>query len=347
MANQHTQHNVPMGRSFAEVYPELVHEWAEENTVTPHQVYAKSAIKRFWKCSLGHLYELSPQHKSQGVRCRVCTNKVLLTGFNDLATRYPKLAVEFHAEANGVTADRALAGTSRSYFWKCPEYGHSWKDSISHRINDGVKCPVCAGRRVVEGANDVYTQYPGVLEWWDDAKNRDPIAVLKKYSIGTHKKFWWRCSHGHSFYGIPRNRVSNGCDTCVGRGFSRKEKDLFREVKKAYPNAKSGRWLTVDGLTYTKYRKVPYDIVLEDEKVAIEYDGYTWHRDTVERDVEKAVGLLNKDWLVIRVREKRLPPLPVSHPRYFEVFLETHRESMASVGERVLKVIDSYLIEVR
>ena len=71
----------------------------------------------------------------------------MLTGFNDLATREPLLAKQWHPKLNGsLTPEMVTPGSHRKVWWQCPD-GHVWRAVIYSR--SGPKrsgCPVCAGR---------------------------------------------------------------------------------------------------------------------------------------------------------------------------------------------------------
>jgi hypothetical protein len=54
------------------------------------------------------------------------------------------------------------------------------------------------------------------------------------------------------------------------------------------------------------------------QKLAIEYDGSYWHADKTDLDIEKSRDLLAAGYLVIRLREHPLAPLPIDDPNYME-----------------------------
>ncbi len=45
------------------------------------------------------------------------------------------------------------------------------------------------------------------------------------------------------------------------------------------------------------------DIIIKDKNVVIEYDGYHWHKDTIEQDKKTNSLFLNNGWEIIRIRE--------------------------------------------
>ncbi|MFE4255711.1 hypothetical protein ACFRU3_40930 [Streptomyces sp. NPDC056910] len=52
------------------------------------------------------------------------------------------------------------------------------------------------------------------------------------------------------------------------------------------------------------------------QKLAIEYDGCYWHSDKADLDIEKSCDLLAAGYMVARLREHPLPPLPIGDPSY-------------------------------
>jgi hypothetical protein len=65
-------------------------------------------------------------------------------GFNDLASRHPELAKEFHPTRNGdILPSQILAGQPKDYWWlgKC---GHEWEARLTNRASRDSGCPECS-----------------------------------------------------------------------------------------------------------------------------------------------------------------------------------------------------------
>jgi hypothetical protein len=74
----------------------------------------------------------------------VCKGKIVVTGYNDLATTHPEVAVEWHTSLNGSTTPvSVIAGSHKKYWWICQE-SHEWQASVKARAG-GTGCPSCAG----------------------------------------------------------------------------------------------------------------------------------------------------------------------------------------------------------
>ena len=203
---------------FASQHPDLAKQWhpTKNGALKPTMVAAASNKRVWWRCELGHEWMARIAYRScSGSGCPVCTNKKLLTGFNDLQTRYPEIAKEWISEKNGTTPDKVLPA-ERKVWWRCPN-GHEYQCQISTRAYQSVGCPVCAGRSVVVGENDLATLYPQLAKQWHPTKN----GALKPTMVtaGSNKKVWWRCKLGHEWKTMVASRSlkGNGCPVCAGK----------------------------------------------------------------------------------------------------------------------------------
>jgi len=173
----------------------------------PTLVTFGSAKKLDWKCPLGHIWLCSPASRvTQNVDCQICSGKVLLTGFNDFATLFPELAkqaVGWNPKFENVWY--------RKVSWRC-DNGHIYEAFISNRINRDGGCPVCAGRKVLVGYNDLETLFPEIAS---EASGWDP----KTLSAGSKQKRTWLCTLGHSWEAAPKDRTKrgDGCPFCAGK----------------------------------------------------------------------------------------------------------------------------------
>ena len=203
---------------------------AEKNgTLSPDMVMVHSNKKIWWKCSLGHSWEASPNSRSKGLGCPYCSNHRVLTGFNDLASRYPEIAMEWDPDRNPALPEAVLAGSHLKAWWRCPE-GHSYEMTVCNRTGNGLRCPVCSGHRIIAGVNDLGTVMPELLSEWDFEKNAGlaPSMVTRF----TSRKVWWKCSLGHSWRTAVYNRSNGtGCPYCSNR----KVLQGFNDLMARYP----------------------------------------------------------------------------------------------------------------
>ena len=129
---------------------------------------------------------------------------------NSLAVMHPEIVCEWSEKNLPLTPDTVTYGSNRQVWWK-GTCGHEWQASIKSR-SSGENCPICSGKRVVEGINDLATLEPELASEWSD-KNE----ILKPTMVGTgsHKKIIWKGKCGHEWTASVKNRVKgSGCPYC-------------------------------------------------------------------------------------------------------------------------------------
>lgn len=134
---------IPGETDLTKVIPEAKNYWNyEKNDLGPEQYLPHSNKKVWWICNLNHEWEARISDFYKGHRCPYCGGKKILPGFNDLATKRPDLAKEWHPTKNGSLKPTDLSPRSgRSVWWQC-EKGHEWHTSPSNRTA-GTGCPEC------------------------------------------------------------------------------------------------------------------------------------------------------------------------------------------------------------
>ncbi len=182
--------------------PELA---AQADGWDPTTVAAGSHKKLGWKCEEGHKWNAAAYSRLNGFGCPVCSNQMVLGGYNDLATTNPELA----AEADGWDPTTLTAGSGKKVGWRC-ERGHAWEDTAGHR-SSGRGCPICSNHRVLAGFNDLATTNPELAA---QAEGWDPTTV----SAGSGKKVGWRCERGHTWKALVGGRSNGiGCPICSNK----------------------------------------------------------------------------------------------------------------------------------
>ncbi len=209
--------------------PELLKEWDySKNIITPKEIKAGSGIKVWWKCSLGHSWSASPNHRTKGSGCPICANKVVLLGYNDLTTLKPNIASEWDYEKNGEkTPANYTVRSGERVWWKCKR-NHSWEAVIASRTgNKYVGCPYCSGLLPIEGETDLLTTNPELISEWNYEKNT--LLTPNMVKAGSSDKVWWICDKGHEWQAVISSRTVNesGCPFCSGRYAIQGENDLM------------------------------------------------------------------------------------------------------------------------
>jgi hypothetical protein len=105
----------------------------------PFTVIASSEQKFKWKCAKGHSYSSVLSSRAYaGNGCPVCSNRIVISGINDLATTHPEIA----KQADGWDPTSVSYGNESKRWWLCAE-GHRFKNSPNGRTM-GRGCPSCA-----------------------------------------------------------------------------------------------------------------------------------------------------------------------------------------------------------
>lgn len=209
--------------------PELLKEWDySKNIITPKEIKAGSGTKVWWKCSLGHSWSASLNHRTKGRGCPICANKVVLLGYNDLTTLKPNIASEWDYEKNGEkTPANYTVRSGERVWWKCKR-NHSWEAVIASRTgNKYVGCPYCSGLLPIEGETDLLTTNPELISEWNYEKNT--LLTPNMVKAGSSDKVWWICDKGHEWQAVISSRTVNesGCPFCSGRYAIQGENDLM------------------------------------------------------------------------------------------------------------------------
>ena len=206
--------------------PQLASEWnyGKNGSLKPEAVTTGSGKRVWWKCKNGHEWKAVVASRNKGRGCPHCANDYVWVGYNDLLSKNPKLAAEWHPTKNGdLSPDNIVYGSNKRVWWlgKC---GHEWPACISAR-NRGNGCPYCNKGTLLQGFNDIETTNPKLAAEWHPTRNGD----LKPSDVtaGSNQKVWWKCSKGHEWKTTICSRSRNhGCPHCSGRFAIQGETDL-------------------------------------------------------------------------------------------------------------------------
>lgn len=301
-----TNQKVLIGQNDLEtLFPEIAAEWDVEknNGVKANEVFSKSGKKAWWICKNGHSYNsvISSRTSATHTGCPYCAGQQVLTGFNDLKTRYPELANEWnYKKNNGFTPENITAHNCKKVWWICPK-GHEYEAAIFNRV-EGDNCPICSNRVCETGYNDLQTKNPNLCEEWDYEKNGEltPNHIV----AGSSLKVWWLCQYcGHSWKAPIINRNNGvGCPKCNERSkTSFPEQAILYYVRKLFPDAIN---------SYKDIFNNPHmeiDIYIPSLRLGIEYDGIAWHSSeaTQEREQIKYNICKENHITLIRIKENR------------------------------------------
>ena len=181
---------------------------------------------------------------------------------NSIANKYPDLLKEWHPWKNGKMKPHSITySSSIKCWWCCSKCNFEWQDTPNHRTSRGSGCPLCAGKVVVAGINDLATKNPDVAKEWNFEKNGDltPAQVSSK----SNKKVWWKCvEHRHEWIATisDRTRISHqtNCPYCGNRKILVGFNDLSTthpQLAKEWNHRKNGD-ITPEMVTAGSKRKV-------------------------------------------------------------------------------------------
>ena len=215
-----SNHRVLIGfNDFATTHPELAKEWhpVKNEQLTPQMITRGFNRKVWWQCDKGHEWETSPYIRQKGLSsCPYCSGRKLLTGVNDLATKCPELAKEFHPIKNGELTPSTVKWNFSSDIWWLGKCGHEWKGRVSNRVHNNSGCPYCSGTLVLKGFNDLETRYPELSREYHPTKNKNKL--VSDFNASSGQSIWWQCEKGHEWKASIYSRArGNGCPYCSGR----------------------------------------------------------------------------------------------------------------------------------
>lgn len=206
-------------KSLLKLRPDIAKDWhyGKNKPLRPEDFFANSHKKVWWKCSKRHTWQATiaaRTHNGQG--CPICSNRIIIPGYNDLKTLDPETAKLWNYEKNGdFKPSQVSVGSNKRVWWKC-EKGHEYQGKINDKSRKKHGCPICSNRIILKGYNDLETLRPDIAGEWDRWQNK-----LTPAEIGVHsnKKVWWVCYRDHHWEARvnDRTRKDNGtsCPYCA------------------------------------------------------------------------------------------------------------------------------------
>jgi G:T-mismatch repair DNA endonuclease (very short patch repair protein) len=201
---------------------ELISQWhpTKNGNRSPLEKTIVSRVT-WWLGTCGHEWDTTIFSRLRGYGCPICSGRRVLIGFNDLASDNPELAKEWHPTKNGDLTPFMITAHSgrKDIWWQCKVGdGHEWISRITDRNKeDGDGCPVCSGRKILSGFNDLRTLNPELAAEWHPTMN-SPLTP-DTISPCTHESAFWLgkiCGHTWPAQVKSRHLNGNGCQICSG-----------------------------------------------------------------------------------------------------------------------------------
>lgn len=247
-----------------------------------------------------------------------------INGINDFESwckqnRKDKLLLEWNYEKNLRSPKSVSYGSHYKASWKCSVCDYEWDAVLKSRTILNAGCPKCSAtknsraRKVPTVKNDVESFCKlNKIEWllneWDRNFNEfNPNEICRSSS---KQMIIWNCSKcGYQWKCTPNNRIKVSCNNdihisecpmCVKeKQTSFPEQAIFYYIQKAFPDTMNGNKDNIG---------MELDIYIPSLNIAIEYDGYAWHKD-IKKDLKKNNLCAEKGIKIIRVREKGCPTI--------------------------------------
>lgn len=238
-------------------------EWDYEANadLDPQTLKKGSNKKAWWKCTkCGGKWQaaICGRAGKKPTGCPYCAGQKVLAGFNDLKTKYPHVAKEWHPTKNGdLKPSEIISKSHRKVWWLCTN-GHEFEQAVDLRTIRKYGCPYCSNQKVLVGFNDLNTTHPHIAKEWHPTKNGDksPFDVI----AGSHQKVWWICTEGHSYEQSVNKRTSReqSCPYCSGHKAWKGLNDFqtrFPKIAKEWHPTKNGDLKAMD-VTYGSGKRV-------------------------------------------------------------------------------------------
>jgi hypothetical protein len=286
--------------SLAFKFPVIAKEWDKERNrnLTPQQVTSGSGKKVWWLCKKKHSWQAQINSRTRGKGCPHCTRHSSAPPATDynLKVMFPALVKELHSSKNeNLKPENIYPKSGKNLWWKCKK-GHEWQAKVVGRAS-GSDCPYCSGQRV-SSDNNLQLLMPEVALEWHPNKN----GTLKSNQVtpGSNKKVWWLCKKNHEWNTTVGSRGvgRTGCPLC-SKQTSRLEIRVLCELRSIFEDV---NWRH-------KFSGLECDIYIPKYKVAVEIDGYPWHKDKLQSDRRKEANLKIDGIRLFRLRDDRLPKI--------------------------------------
>jgi G:T-mismatch repair DNA endonuclease (very short patch repair protein) len=298
---------VSVTNSLETLFPDVADQWhlTRNGDLTPADVVAGSDKRIWWKCDVAddHQWQTSVANRTSGdTDCPFCSHQ-RLSVTNSLKALAPDVAAQWHPTRNGdLTPADVVAGGLKKFWWKCDVADdHEWQSTVDNRVRGLRGCSCCAGKKV-SVTNSLETLFPDVAAQWHPTRNGDVVPA--EMVAGSSKKFWWKCDvaddHEWKAQLVSRTSGGTGCPDCTLTPRSAQEMRLAHELKALIDFDLDTHKLRLG----SRLRDV--DIVLDELRLAVEFDGAYWHRNKADKDLNKTRQLEEAGWKVIRVRERPL-----------------------------------------
>lgn len=245
--------------------------WSIKNQISPRNIFKSSNRKFYFNCECGHEFISSLNRiELDNSWCPYCTNQILCEDekckkcFEKSFASHEKS--KFWSNSNKLKPRNIFKGTKDKFEFICV-CGHTFLGIITNIVCLNRWCPYCTNQKLCnnDSCESCYKKSFASHEkskYWSKSNILKPCEVFK--SSGNKKKFV--CENNHEFSSVLYAIINgNWCPYCKNKT----EKKLYDKIRQVYPCIEfqcKKDWCK-------KKNFLPFDFVLENEKIIIELDG--------------------------------------------------------------------------
>ena len=352
---------VPGINDLASQCPKAAAMWSSKNKFSASEVTVGNGKKAFFKCSdcerefEARIASVVCSVSNGFTGCPACAGRKAVPGTNDLTSKCPKVAAMW-SNKNRHPASEFTVKSNKKAIFVCPNCRQEFEAAINNivrSVNNGLTgCPVCTGKKVVSGINDLASQCPKAAAMWS-SKNKFSASEV---TVGNGKKAFFKCSDcGQEFEAKIKDVVRSvgngftGCYDCSMKrinAISKPECFVVRLMLAfAGENGIANPFSDVRNIL-GENSLLGLDFVDHIQKLCGEYNGSAWHKDEkhAARDRFKFAAVHKAGYTMIRVLE---PSLEVLDPKYDIVMPKGYMhcnayvpEIMEEVGRKVIHLLE-------
>jgi len=258
--------------------------WSDKNgDIKPRHVFKSANTKYWFDCDCGHEFNstLSQITSLQSSWCSYCANK--LCEKEDCKTCFEKSFAsheksKYWSDKNIITPRKVSKRTHEKYWFNCI-CGHHFKKKIEHITENNSWCPYCCittqklcdNKECKKCYENSFASHEKSKYWSEKNVDKNGNIINPRHVVkGSGNKYYFKCEYNHDFNSsLDKISGRNGwCPICVNKT----EKKLYEQLLQIYPNIISqfrADWCKNPITTCI----LPFDFVLEEQKVIIELDG--------------------------------------------------------------------------
>lgn len=320
-------------REWTLEFPEILKFWDfEKNVKKPEDTRTYERV--WWICEHKHSYCSSIMNRiaRKSFDCWYCkTGHRTLSEEHNFFIKHPDLMKEWDFEKNkDVDPKKIHPRISKKVWWKCSK-GHSFQQTILSRTKNKSKCPYCMGSKPSEENN-----FGLHILSKDFHPNKNGILTPRDFTLHSTKSVWFLCPIGHEYKAKIHTKTTHNtkCPFCNPK-YSTIElwayvilKNIFEEV-----------------LWRHKINGLEVDIFIPKFKLGVEIDGSYWHKNRIEKDLNKNHKMCEKGIFILRMREEpllRLFDLDITFKSPYN-YLEIMKNLISRISEITHTNMDFFL----